>query len=343
MFQLLPDRERRHLLQFYFLPRWDYGLRLAWAGGLIGAGMLMQLLWRPNSPAPLLLLTLPMLFVGTILLLVRGFNLKPPGRLDQGEWEKTTRDRFRQVRAMESEVKSWDEVLTDITCVSGSVIFAMVAIGVVLLWVVLQSQQELRQAATLFAVDAAVLILPHWFTGTRRGWRPVALRQQIGALEVALHSIETYEEPPCQIQPMFEMTGNDQKRTPVAARAFVRFPDGPVDFLGLQFQVALNDVQGTKYPYLYVVLIAKKSFRLLEQHLDKIRAALESKQERPKGLLGLFAGEQTDGLTVESSSENDVDVIIIRQHTTKKSGYHTDPAACGLIARAAWASAAEIV
>ena len=90
MVQLLPDRERRHLLQFYFFPKWDYYVRLAWAGGLIGVGLLLQLLWMPSSSTPILLLTLPLLLVGTLLLLVRGFNLKPAGQLHEGEWEKTT-------------------------------------------------------------------------------------------------------------------------------------------------------------------------------------------------------------------------------------------------------------
>jgi hypothetical protein len=343
MFQLLPDRERRHLLQFYLFSQWSYHVRLAWAGGLIVAGLLIQLLWLPTTPIPTLLLTLPLLLMGTMLLLVQGFNLKPTGQLHGGEWEKTTRDRFRQVCKLESDVKQWDEVLTDITCVSGVVIFALIAGTVAILWMIMQSQYALRTAATPLALDAAVLILPHWCTGTRRGWRPVALRQQIDSLEIALKSIETFEDPPCQIQPMFEMAGSNDKRTPVGARAFVRFPDGPEEFLGLQFQVALNDVQGTKYPYLYVVLIAKKSFQLLEKRLAKIRVTLVPKQEGSTGFLGLFTSEPAGRLTVESSSENDVDVIIIRQHTTKKSGYHTDPTACRRIARAAWSSVAEIV
>ncbi|MFV1965019.1 MAG: hypothetical protein ACC628_06320 [Pirellulaceae bacterium] len=48
-------------------------------------------------------------------------------------------------------------------------------------------------------------------------------------------------------------------------------------------------------------------------------------------------------LTVEGTPENDVGVIVIRQHTTKTSGYHTKPKAIARIARAAWRSVAEIL
>jgi hypothetical protein len=178
--------------------------------------------------------------------------------------------------------------------------------------------------AVVFAVDAAVLLLPHWITGTRRSWRPVSLTQQIDALETALAVVEGQQEPPCQIQPMFQMVGKDDHRTPLGARVFIRFPDGPKDFLGLQFQISINDVQGTKYPYLYAVIVARNSFHLLSQHLTEARRIC-------------------DGLTVEASREQDVEVIVIRQPTTKTSGYHTKSSAIARISRAAWDSTARIL
>jgi len=342
--QLLPDRERRHLLQFYLFAKMDYGLRLAWAGALIGAGLVIQLLCITFEPAPVLMATLPLLLFGTIMLLARGFDLTPTHRLSGGEWEKTTRDRFREVRRLESQVQSWDEALIDVTCASGVVVFLLVGGGVAAVcFFMLQTHHSLQNEAILFAADAAVLILPHWITGTRRGWRPVALRQQLDSLETALSAIEDFEAPACQIQPMFEMTGKGKKRTPNAARAFIRFPDGPEDFLGIQFQVSLNDVQGTKYPYLYAVIIAKEPFGLLEKHLSTIRNRLQTPRKHGGGLLDFLKPRESGGLTVESSREEDVDVIIIRQHTTKESGYHTDASACSRIARAAWSSSTEVL
>lgn len=299
-------------------------MRLALAGGLVLAGLAVQLLWMSPDVVPLLAVSLPLLFVGNLLLLVRGFDLKPSHRMFGGDWEKTTRDRFREACALEDQVKRWDQTFADLTCATGVFCFGVVAGVSALVWFMLQSEASTRFWAPVFAADVAVLLIPHWITGTRRGWRPTELIQQVGSLETALNAIERFEDPPCQVQPMLQLAGKDQHRTPVAARVFVRFPDGPEEFLGIQFQVSLNDVQGTKYPYLYAVIVAKKTFGLLETHLASVARSAPS-------------------LTVEPSSEDDVEVIVIRQPTTKKSGYHTNAGAVRNIAQVAWHNVGKIV
>ncbi len=322
--QVLPDREQRHLLQFYVSRKMGYRTRLALAGALIFAGLAVQLLWMWHDLIPLLGISLPLLFAGNLFLLVRGYNLKPSHPMFGGDWEKTTRDRFREACKLEDQVRRWDQTFADLTCVPGVLCLIMLAAGFALIWLFLQSQASTRFWAPIFAADAAVLLVPHWITGTRRGWRPTELIQQVESLETALKTIERFEDPPCQIQPMFQLAGTKKNRTPVAARVFIRFPDGPEDLLGIQFQVSLNDVQGTKYPYLYAVIVAKKTFGLLKNHLAAVARAAPS-------------------LTVEPSSESDVDVIVIRQATTKTSGYHTDAGAVRIIAQIAWRNVASIL
>ncbi len=321
---LLPDRERRHLLQFYVWPRLGYRTRLAVAGAWIVLGLAIQLLGSWNEPALMLWVTVPMLLAGNLLLLARGFSLRPSSQASTGQWEKTTRDRFRQVQSLDRKVRRWDDTFADVTCVTGF-FFLLVAAGASAMIVfLLHAFPSTRHWAIVFGVDAAALLLPHWITGTRRGWRPVSLDQQIRSLEAALQVVEGYQTPPCQVQPMFEMAGSGEKRMPIAARAFIRFPEAPEDFLGLQFQVAVNDVQGTKYPYLYAVIVARPSFGLLARHLREVASRCTS-------------------LTVEHSREEEVEVIVIRQKTTKTSGYHTDGAAVRRIAHAAWTSVSRIL
>ncbi len=280
----LPDRDRRHLLQFYLAPRMDYAMRLFWAGLLIMAGFGLQLLLSPVASALVTLIgSLPLLLAGTLFLLVRGYNLRPQHSLRRGTWEKTTRDRFARLRQLEKEVKSWDESFTDLTCVSGTVALVLLSIGILVLWMLLDRSSSTRTLAPVLVADAAVLLLPHWITGTRRGWRPVALRQQLDALEIALSAIEKYTSPSCQIQPMFEMAGKGDQQVPINARAFIRFPDGPSGLLGMQLQVALNNVQGTSYPYLYAVIVAEKGFSLLADYLPAIRQQLQTKKQRKEG------------------------------------------------------------
>lgn len=322
----LPDRERRHLLQFHVLPAMAYGARMAWAAGLVGSGLLVQILLLGLVPgasiATSLVVTLPLLLAGNALLLVRGYRLRPGASTGSPEWEKTTRDRFREVRRAEREVRSWDETFGDVTCMTGCATLLLVGGGVASLSLLLAQGGATRPWAAVVAIDAAALLLPHWVTGTRRGWRPVSLRQQIDALLLALEVLDADDDPPRQIQPMFEMAGEGDRRYPLAARALVRFPDGPEDLLGLQLQVSLNDVQGTKYPYLYAVLIARTTYGLTGSPYRRIREALPD-------------------LTVERGEDGDVQTIVIRQRTTRQSGYHTKPRKIRAIARAA-AEAARI-
>ena len=321
---LLPDRERRHRLQFYVLSKLGYRTRLAIAGGLILTGLALQLLLPWTHAGWVLAITVPILLVGNLLLLVRGYNLAPAHRGSAGQWEKTTRDRFRQVAELEQRIRRWDETFADVTCVTGALSLLLAAGATFVIVWMLELSEATRPWTPLFAADAVVLLLPHWLTGTRRGWRPVALRQQIEALETALQAIEHFQVPPCQLQPMFEMAGSGEKRTPVGARVFIRFPEAPEDFLGLQLQVSVNDVQGTHYPYLYAVIIARPSFGMLAGHRKDIARIGSS-------------------LTVESNRDAEVEVIVIRQPTTKTSGYHTDAAAIRRIANAAWRSVSHVL
>lgn len=320
----LPDRERRHLIQFKLAPKMGYLTRLGLAGGLIIVGLAIQLLWQTQESVMMFLVTLPLVFAGNLFLLARGYNLAVAKVSVSGEWQKTTRDRFQKVRDLETNIKKWDETAIDVTSTRGVFSFIIIAIGVAAIFGLTATLVE-PYWAFVFVADAAIILVPHWFTGVRRGWKPVALRQEVDAVETALEAIEGFNEPPCQIQPMFEM-GGQEKNVPMGARAFVRFPDGPEEFLGVQFQVSLNDVQGTKFPYLYAVLVAKKGFGLFKNHLDKIRALARSEK-----------------LTVETSTEEDVEVVVIRQPTTKQTGYHTKDRAIRRIARFAWSNTARIL
>lgn len=320
----LPDRERRHLLQFYLAPKMAYGSRLGLAVTLIAAAFLIQVLWTPRGAGPVLLVSAPLLFAGNLFLLARGFNLAPKGLLVGGEWEKTTREQFRQAMLKDGQVRRWDENAVDISCKLGGFLFLLLIAAIAVTTLMIGGSGRAGQHfAPLFAADALLLFLPHWFTGIRRGWRPIVLREVIRSLETALSTIDEYEEPTCQIQPMFKVAGTGERKTPNDARVFIRFPDASEEFLGLQIQVSLNDVQGTKYPYLYVVLVAKKEFGLLD-HVDTVL-------------------RHARGITVESDREEDVDVIVIRRPTTKTSGYHTKPKWIRRITQVAWESVGEIL
>ena len=322
---VLPDRERRHLLQFYVAPRLTYGGRTLAALGPIALGLALQFLLPWSDPRLGLNFTLPLLFAGNLFLLVRGYDLKPGGLRGSGEWERSSREAFRGVLDLDRQVARWDQTLVDITCVGGAFFFLLLGGltfgAVVILGAIGGAEGE--GWAIVLAGDAAVLLIPHFVTGTRRGWRPTALRERIESLEIVMKVLEAFHFPACQIQPMLYVAGTNERKTPSDARVFIRFPDASESFLGLQFQVSINEVKGTKFPYLYAVIVAKPEFGLMSH-----RATIERHCAK---------------LLVEPGDESDVDVVVIRRKTTKTSGYHTNATMVRRIARSAWSAISEIL
>jgi len=308
MSPLAPDRERRHLLQFHLMPRLRYGMRFLIAVLLIFGGIGVQLIFFRASWIAGLIPGGLMILGGNALLLLKGYDLKPRAAdAGGGEWERAT----GAISLL---------FLVVLPTGLGWLILDNLGLG----WLILDNLYGGRAVAIVFVTDAALLFLPHWLTGLRLKWRPVSLPERIDALTTALDTIEAYDSPAREIQPRFLMVGEDQDRVPLDARIFIRFPEGPEAFLGLQFQVAINNVQGTRFPYLYAVLVAKDEFNLIHHHCAEITA-------------------RNDHLDVSTSREEDVEVIVIRQITTKKTGYHTNAKAVRTIAEAAWESAARVM
>jgi len=300
-----------------------YGIRLLAAVGLFVAEVVAELVLIGSAPGAAAILGGALLLAGNSLLLLRGYDLRPARSLRGTSWDRTTLERFREVIDLERRVSRWDETLVDISCLKGFIALlllgiAPVAIVVYLVWTLPRG----RDLAVVVAVDAAVLILPHWLTGIRRKWRPVALSERVQALLSALDALEDRLPEGCRIQPTFRMQGEAGERVPTDARVFLRFPDAPEEFLGVQLQVAVNEVQGTKYPYLYAVIVAEESFGLLDRVAEVEAIAA--------------------GLTVETSREDDAHVIVIRQPTTKKTGYHTNRRAVARIVASALQSVGRV-
>jgi hypothetical protein len=101
-------------------------------------------------------------------------------------------------------------------------------------------------------------------------------------------------------------------------------------------------VQGKDYPYLYCVLIAKKDLGLLDGYRNFIKEP-SSFTDEISGVIfklpilseiGDIIGAKlaaSSRFVYEMNSDNEVDVLVIRQHTTRNSGYFTNTAAAGQI------------
>jgi hypothetical protein len=156
----------------------------------------------------------------------------------------------------------------------------------------------------LFAaiVDTLILFVGLVVTGNRSAWIPAGLMQKTEIVKRLLERPALKNDPALSMVPLLEIGTSKKGSFPRDARIMMRFKDAPNDFIGIQAQVSINTVKSTAYPYFYVVVIAKPGFKLLEKVTDP----------------GL------KNITVETEETGEVDVVIIRQTTTKTSGYHTN-------------------
>lgn len=288
-FTLNPDE--RGIVVFKLLPSLTYGKRMALSFGLIAAGMLTQWLTATVVPG-----VLPLL-LGNLFLLVKGYD----NRVDyaafstSADWQAVDAARFSDMKKLETRLKRWDRSALDITNRLGFIIFALMSFALLI------ASDITDGLKNILVVDAALLLLPHWLFGIRRILLLPKLLIKTELLNKLLKIIENSARGD-QAEPLMLLEGNGDKRLPKDVKLKV-IPKNPhKDFLGLYCQVVVNDVQGRSYPYFYVVLVAREGYGL-EQAFERLQL--------PKGIIKEYTPQQG------------VEVIVIRQHTTRTSGYHT--------------------
>ncbi|MBN2104829.1 hypothetical protein JW835_12380 [bacterium] len=289
-----PDPEQRGDIQFVFMKSWPYNIRMAVIMIIMFFGILVQLF--VNFWAGLVFL-----FSGTLLGIIRGYHSKPV--IKRGEtWNRVTPDELKKVIEKEKQLKSWDRDAFDITNKTGCLIFFLLIIAFIFLFGMIGRWISFKLAVYV-CINAVVVIAPHWFTGVRTYLKQDTLILKIHLLQAIMKVLEANSE--IQVHPMLSVQKTKKNRqVPKDARLMIRMIQAPEDFLGIQVQVAINTVQGTKYPYLYCVLLAQEKAGLLNQKRSIISPS-------PKVVLS------------QSHSEG-VDVLVVRQKTSKNSGYHTN-------------------
>jgi len=289
---ILPDAADRSIVVFKVWPSLDYRRRLFFAFALVVAGLAVQLasesfFWG----APLILL-------GNLFLLVSGYDNRVDfGKYDPAaEWVRVEPDRLADLKKMDKEIRRWDLSALDVTNVLGLALFIIATASLVILAILLPPIWR------ILVLDAALLLLPHWLTGTRSVLRTPKLLLKVELLQRLFERMG--EELGRHRLTVLMLVQGEETRVPSDVKFRVEPTNKPDDFLGMYGQVVLNEVQGRSYPYFYVVLVAKKGLGL----------ELVYRDYRPPG-----------GVTKEFKPQGEVEVLVLRQTTTKKSGYHTKP------------------
>jgi hypothetical protein len=241
---------------------------------------------------------MPFILMCLLLNLIKGVSIKQttPVKLD---WKEVTPDKIDQVLAHCRKIKKFRS--QNLGCFLGIIIVMIVFVS--FLFPVLS---DLSAPFSLVAaiIDAVVLFSGVMLSGRKSAWMPHALDVKAEIVKRFLQSPMIKDDPGLHAVPYLEIGQTSGGGYPNDTRFLVKFKDAPDAFIGLQGQISINNVKSRAYPYFYTVVIARHEFQLL----DKFRSLKIS----------------LDKITLETKRAGEVDVVVIRQTTTKTSGYHTN-------------------
>lgn len=305
-----PPPEKRDSVRFYVAKKLPYNLRIHLTVVLLIVGFSLQLIFlNPMSGIPFLIL-------GIVLVFVKGYDSR--ARLKSFDldpkWKTVSMDKIKDIERLRQRNRKWDRDALDASNplgVFGLVLFSSLAIALSAGLGVLAKDTRIP---AILLTDLVILVVPVWLSGMK-----FILKQPNLAIRVHL-ILKLYEvfkdiEQGETFKPALMLTKDeDDKAVPVDARFSISFPHSPDGFYGLQAQINLNVVQGSSYPYFYCVLAAKPGFRL---------ASYREKIDCPPDVI------------CEVQEDAQAEVLVIRQKTTKTSGYHTKDPRCAEILVAA--------
>lgn len=307
---ILPAVTDRPIVVFKVWPSLAYRTRLLSAFILIGAGLVAQFVTASFVWGT------PLIVAGTLLMLVSGYDNRVDfGKFDPAaEWVPVEPEKLAELRGLDRRIRRWDISALDVSNPLGAVIFVLAVLGLAAVaWF-------FPGPVRILALDAALLLLPHWLTGLRMVLRLPKLLVKVDLLQGLFAACESGLSG--HRVRLLMLLGGADARIPEDVKFRVDPAGKPDNFLGLHGQVVLNEVQGRSYPYFYVVLVARLGYGLREIH----------GRHRASG-----------GLTQEFSRQDEVEVLVLRQTTTKTSGYHTDLHVATAILREGLALAEEAV
>lgn len=301
MSRLWPTPAEAATLRFV-VPVAHLRTRILLAGALFAAGIVIWCL-LPGAGA----VGLPLILTGHLLLWVHRQTTAPGGATPHHEevWAPVEDGWLERITALERRGEAWDATPWDLTSVRGflTLLLALAVIGAA---AVASGVRFGGDAFVRLGLAAVLLIVPLWLNGIRTTWNPSELRKKGEALAVAREVAK--EEKGFEPVPMLALREGPRGKYPVDARLMLRpASDDGSGFLGVQVQVAMNNVQGTDYPYLYAVVLGKSPFRL---------PPARGRHRRPEGRVELV---------YEKGRDEGVDFLVIRQHADTQGGWHTEP------------------
>jgi len=290
----LLNKNEGGIVVFHIWKTLNYKYRILLSLSLILIGLAWQIATFEYLPGLLFLIA------GNLFLLTRGYTNKVDlgGYHPEAEWQKTEASRLDEILKLNKKIRQWNFSLFDISSAGGFIFMLLIIVLLVALGFISYKFQS--RPLGLLAVDAFILLIPHWYTGLRRIMTTPKLVQKIKIFQELIADVDVDENS--EIQYLMLLAG-EKTKVPKDLKIKIDFQPRPEGFLGLYGQVNINEVQGKEYPYYYMVLVTKTGIELKQSTTQYI--------SRGKFIL-------------EFQIKNDIQTMVIRQYTTKNSGYFTD-------------------
>jgi hypothetical protein len=278
----------------YSIPRVPFPVRLVVFAAFAALGVAAQLL-LPGGPG---------FFLGTVLMV--------PGLVFV--WAKTYRNKPMDLGLEDwqpSGAAEFDRIKTNLQLTrsrrfpviyrTGFGVFITIALAV-LAFITFSAGATL--AALLFW-DALVLLLPFLFSGNMRLWTPAELSFKMHCFEAIVKN-EQLEGGDVIITPYLRLDKDKEgRRIPEDIRMMVEPRRKPADFLGVQFQVAVNKGPNGSVPYMYAVFLCKGK----GESYERVKA------------------DRYADMLKEPGGDKEYGYVVVRQKTSG-GGYHTTDSDC---------------
>lgn len=294
---LPPDKQDN--VKFLLFKGLPYSIRMILYLILIAAGFIFQIFMLKVWPGAAFLI------IAALLNLTRGFSnkVKLDSYVADNDWTQVDIEKLREVDEFNSKLAKWDKDALDISNGTGFLTFILAAVGVAAISVFLQRLSGSSIIIGIFIVDAIILFLPIWFSGLRKIQKQDVLCIKTEIVRELEEFFQTIREDGENFKPALMLVRDKSgKSVPTDCRFTISFDKMPSGFYGIQAQININMVQNVNYPYFYCVIAAEKSFGL-DRYVNAVPV--------PKSII------------VNYEEDSDAGVIVIRQRTTKNSGFNT--------------------
>ena len=299
-----PPPEKRDTVHFHFAKNMTYDVRVMVFSGLVILGMLFQIITLTPWPG------IPFLMIGVGLMLVKGYDSRARLKHYQpdAEWTDVDMERINQIEVIRKRNLEWDKDALDITNATGFGMFVLVLLVTAGVTFFAFGVTRRVQTALIIPINAMIVLIPFWMTGLRFVLKQPNLAVKIRVLKQLEEQFQHLKQDNETFVPALMLAKDETgKALPTDVRFTIRFDNIPDGFYGLQAQININLVQGSSYPYFYCVIAAKPGFGL-NRFMDRVK--------------------QSQQVICEYQEDAQAEVLVIRQFTTKNSGYHTNKKAC---------------